>query len=185
MGVLEGGFPPLGGLVGLPPLGGLPPPEGGLPPLGLILSPSSRSLGNPSIIAMVNGSIVVRAGRISPVSGSKSTIDGGLVAKGASVSSFVGGMSVVMVAAISSFSNSIVPSTVVNCFFTKIATHRPYNSSNCKVSVISAITIPANRIAPMNFTKMSPPCSINPLQSVLPSTRYIVGRYSTSILFPS
>ena len=107
--------------------------EGGLPPLGLILSPSSRSLGKPSIIAMVNGSMVVRAGRISPVSGSKSTIDGGLVAKGASVSSFVGGMSVVMVAAISSFSNSIVPSTVVNCFFTKIATHRPYNSSNCKL----------------------------------------------------
>ena len=123
---------------------------GGLPP-GFTLSPSSRSSGNPSIRSISNGSMVVRLGNISPVSGSKSTNEGGLVAKGPSGSSFDAGGSVT-VAAINSFSNSISPSTVVNCFLTKIATHRPYNSSNLNVSVMSAITIPAKRIAPMNFT---------------------------------
>ena len=123
---------------------------GGLPP-GFTLSPSSRSSGNPSMRSISNGSIVVRLGNISPVSGSKSTNEGGLVAKGPSGSSFDAGGSVT-VAAINSFSNSISPSTVVNCFLTKIATHRPYNSSNLNVSVMSAITIPAKRIAPMNFT---------------------------------
>ena len=123
---------------------------GGLPP-GFTLSPSSKSSGKPSMSSISNGSMVVRLGNISPVSGSKSTKVGGLVANGPSGSSFDAGGSVT-VAAISSFSNSISPSTVVNCFLTKIATHRPYNSSNRKVSVISAITIPAKRIAPMNLT---------------------------------
>ena len=125
---------------------------GGLPP-GFMLSPSSRSFGKPSIISIVNGSIVVKDGNISPVSGSKSTIvfEGGLVAKTASSFSFVGPDSVT-VAAISSFSNSIFPSIVVNCLFTRIATQRPYSSSKCNVSVMSAITIPAKRIAPINLT---------------------------------
>ena len=76
-------------------------PNGGLP-LGFILSPSSRSLGNPSI---GKGRNVVNSGNISPVSGSKSTIDvpGGLVANGSLGSSFEGGGSSVMADAINSF----------------------------------------------------------------------------------
>ena len=56
-------------------------------------------------------------------------------------------------------------------FLIKTAIHLPARSSNFKMSLMSATTMPANLMAPMNLTYTPPPSSNKVWQFVLPSTR--------------
>jgi hypothetical protein len=56
-------------------------------------------------------------------------------------------------------------------FLINTAIHLPARSSNFKISLMSATTIPANLMAPINLTYTAPPSSTSVLQLVLPSTR--------------
>lgn len=64
---------------------------------------------------------------------------------------------------------SVTLSTIL--FRMRTAMQRPAKSSNFKMSLMSATTMPANLMAPMNLTETSPPSSTRVLQSILLSTR--------------